>query len=87
MSDCPNKAEQKGPDGHDDYKPIGRAKRDTPIEVLCAGIPLEFATFLSHAKLLAFEAKPDYEGMRCMFQSLAGRFGYGSDMQYDWFGR
>ncbi|KAF8589128.1 casein kinase I delta [Ramaria rubella] len=78
---------KKGPDGYDDYKPIGRAKRDTPVNVLCAGMPAEFAVFLTHAKMLAFEAKPDYEGMRFMFQSLASRLGYGSDIQYDWFGR
>lgn len=80
-------AEQKGPDGQDDYKPIGRAKRDIPIEILCAGMPIEFPTFLRHAKSLAFETKPDYEGMRYMFQCLAWRLGYGPDMQYDWFGR
>ncbi|KAF8479419.1 kinase-like domain-containing protein [Gautieria morchelliformis] len=87
QGDLPWPPIQKGPDGQDDYKPIGRAKRNTSIELLCAGLPAEFATFLRHARSLPFEAKPDYEGMRYMFQSLASRLGYGPDIQYDWFGR
>jgi hypothetical protein len=84
---CLITSEQKGPDGQDDYKPIGSAKRNTSIEVLCAGMPAEFATFLRHARSLGFHSKPDYEGMRRMFQKLASRLGYGPDMQYDWYGR
>ncbi|GJJ10444.1 hypothetical protein Clacol_004670 [Clathrus columnatus] len=69
---------------YDDYTPIADAKRRIPISTLCAGLPVEFALFLRHARSLTFEATPDYQGMRYMFQQLAWRMGYGPDMPYDW---
>lgn len=78
---------QRMKDGYDDYTPIADAKRTIPVETLCAGLPPEFAHFLQHAKSLGFEAKPNYEGMRYMFQRLAWALGHSPDMPYDWVGR
>ncbi|KIJ39066.1 hypothetical protein M422DRAFT_230911 [Sphaerobolus stellatus SS14] len=76
-----------GADGYDDYTPVADAKRRLTPEQLCAGLPEEFVVFLKHAKALSFEAQPDYDGMRVMFQNLARRMGYTPDMPYDWVGR
>ncbi|KAF8526517.1 casein kinase I delta, partial [Hysterangium stoloniferum] len=78
---------KQGPDGYDDYRPVGEAKRSIAPEILCAELPDEFTIFLRYAKSLAFETKPDYEGMRFMFQRLFWRMGYSPDMPYDWVGR
>ena len=41
-----------------------------PEDELCKGIPIEFATFLSHCKNLKFEEKPDYAYLKNLFLSL-----------------
>ena len=35
----------------------------TPIEVLCKGAPVEFATYLNYCRSLRFEEKPDYRSV------------------------
>jgi len=78
---------QTGPDGYDDYTPVANEKCRISPEELCAGLSSEFAVFLRYIRSLAFEAKPDYDSMRYMFQNLAWRIGYTPDMPYDWVGR
>ena len=39
---------------------ISEKKMATPIEVLCKGAPVEFATYLNYCRSLRFEEKPDY---------------------------
>jgi hypothetical protein len=53
-----------------------RAKIGTPVEELCAGLPVEFAWFLSSVRGLDFEAEPDYAGYRRMFRELFMREGF-----------
>lgn len=78
---------QQGPDGYDDYTPIANAKRTCNIWALCEKLPQEFGLFMQHARSLGFDDRPNYEGMRYMFQRLSWRLGYGPDMPYDWVGR
>jgi hypothetical protein len=35
-------------------------KQNTKVEKLCAGLPVEFATYLNYVRNLGFEDKPDY---------------------------
>jgi hypothetical protein len=44
----------------DKYEKIMEKKLSTPIEILCKGFPVEFATFLSYTRSLKFDEKPDY---------------------------
>lgn len=49
---------------------IATVKRKTPMEVLCAGLPKEFADFVMSARNLDFDEKPNYDGYRKMFRKL-----------------
>ena len=42
---------------------ISEKKMATPIEVLCKGAPVEFATYLNYCRSLRFEEKPDYRSV------------------------
>jgi serine/threonine protein kinase len=66
------------------YELIGLRKMTIPIEVLCHGIPSEFATFLTEVRRLEFTDRPDYEIYRRMFRDLFLRQGYVYDHGYDW---
>eukprot|EP01012_Entosiphon_sulcatum_P065493 TRINITY_DN9444_c0_g3_i2.p1 TRINITY_DN9444_c0_g3~~TRINITY_DN9444_c0_g3_i2.p1 ORF type:complete len:456 (+),score=57.92 TRINITY_DN9444_c0_g3_i2:154-1368(+) len=62
----------------------------TPVEVLCEGLPSEFAVYLSYARdlklklKLNFKAKPDYQYLRKLFRDLFVREGYQPDFVFDW---
>jgi hypothetical protein len=63
---------------------ILQSKRGTSIEDLCYALPTEFAAFLIHARSLAFEDKPDYDGFRKMFEALLLREGPADASMFDW---
>ena len=56
----------------------------TPIEVLCAGFPAEFNTYLSYCRSLRFEEKPDYTYLRQLLRNLFHRQGFTYDYVFDW---
>ncbi|KAK8889427.1 Casein kinase I isoform epsilon [Tritrichomonas musculus] len=66
------------------YEKIMEKKMTTQVDVLCEGIPLEFATFLSEVKRLDFQEEPNYSFYRQMFRDLFIRCGFIYDYQYDW---
>ncbi|KAL7710658.1 casein kinase I [Lotmaria passim] len=66
------------------YGLIAQVKMCTPIETLCKGIPVEFASFVNYARALRFEDQPDYGYLRAMFRRLFEREGYQEDFVYDW---
>ena len=57
----------------------------TPVEVLCRGIPSEFAEYLSYTKNLKFDETPDYNMMRGLFTRCAKSEKFAYDGQFDWF--
>jgi hypothetical protein len=59
-------------------------KQSTPVEVLCHGLPDEFATFLNYAHVLSFDAKPNYSYIRELFCKLSALQGYHYDSTFDW---
>lgn len=63
---------------------VGRVKRGTGIDELCAGHPREFADYFRYVRLLYFEDRPDYARLRRAFRSLAGRLGFAWDYEFDW---
>ena len=66
------------------YKKIYEKKRDTSIEQLCEGQPIEFAIYLKYVRDLNFDETPDYEYLRELFRGLYKRKGFPDDSEYDW---
>ena len=52
--------------------------------MLCKGYPVEFTKYLSQARNLRFDERPNYSAMKNMFKELFQRNGYTYDYQYDW---
>ena len=66
------------------YERISERKMSTPIDVLCAGFPTEFNTYLSYCRSLRFEEKPDYTYLRQLLRNLFHRQGFTYDYVFDW---
>jgi casein kinase I family protein HRR25 len=63
---------------------IMKAKMATSTEVLCRGLPSEFAMFLDYAQSLEFSQEPNYHFCRKMFRDLYDRESYGPAVVFDW---
>jgi len=46
------------------YSKILEKKENTPLDILCKGIPVEFANYLSYCRKLKFDEKPDYNYLK-----------------------
>ena len=68
----------------DKYERIMEKKLSTPIDFLCKGLASEFVTFLTYARNLRFEDKPDYAYVKTLFKDLFVKSGFELDWQYDW---
>jgi casein kinase 1 gamma len=66
------------------YQKIGDTKRNTAIEVLCAGHPEELASYLRYARRLDFFEDPDYEYLRGLFRNLMSKNSWEFDWDFDW---
>lgn len=66
------------------YQKIGDTKKATTIEVLCDGLPDEFATYLRYVRKLDFFEAPDYEYLRKIFSELYVRDSYANIAEFDW---
>lgn len=66
---------------------ILHVKENTSIDVLCQGVPDEFAIYLAEARELEFTEEPPYSRWRLMFRSLFMRLQFVYDEVYDWTGR
>jgi serine/threonine protein kinase len=63
---------------------IFESKKRITTHKLFQGLPMEFRTFLEHCRSLAFEAKPDYDHFRNLFNNLLSRKGFQSNQAFDW---
>ena len=66
------------------YEMISDKKMAVPIDVICEGLPDEFAVFLTEVRKLDFQDRPDYALYREMFRELFLRKGFVYDYKYDW---
>ncbi|EEB07027.1 CK1/CK1/CK1-D protein kinase Hhp2 [Schizosaccharomyces japonicus yFS275] len=66
------------------YQRIRDTKINTPLEVLCKGLPKEFVTYMCYTRQLAFTEKPNYTFLRKLFRDLLTRLGYQYDYVFDW---
>ncbi|KAG1842469.1 casein kinase I isoform delta [Suillus tomentosus] len=63
-------------------------KANTTIEVLCRGIPVEFATMLIYTRSLAFSEDPDYDHLHSLLQEIWALwvlFTYAQGYSVPWF--
>ena len=56
--------------GGDKYQRIMEKKLQIPTEMLCHGLPGEFALFINYSKSLRFEDRPDYDYIRGLFLKM-----------------
>jgi serine/threonine protein kinase len=73
-----------GDNKQEKYNKIMDLKVSTKLDVLCRGLPAEFAVFLQYARSLKFEEKPDYRYLMNVFLNLASRESIQIDDHYDW---
>jgi len=66
------------------YEKIGEKKQSTKISDLCYGFPEEFATYMRYVRNLEFEAEPDYDYLRSLFNKVLAKIGEIDDGVYDW---
>jgi len=74
----------KAPTKKQKYEKISDKKCSTSIELLCKGSPVEFQQYLTYARTLNFEDKPDYGYLRKLFRELFVRESYKYDAMFDW---
>jgi len=61
---------------------IKRTKMETPISVLCNGLPAEFAAYMNYCRTLDFAEEPDYAYLRSLFWNTLERRNVGRDYVY-----
>ncbi|ODQ64278.1 kinase-like protein, partial [Nadsonia fulvescens var. elongata DSM 6958] len=66
------------------YDRIMEKKMTTTTEVLCRGLPNEFAILLNYARSLRFDDRPDYLYMRRLLKDFFIRQEYKYDFVFDW---
>ncbi|EDV95467.1 casein kinase I [Drosophila grimshawi] len=69
---------------HQKYERIYEMKQSVSNEVLCQGLPSEFAMYLNYCYQLAFDAEPDYKMVRKMFRQLTIKLQCKMNQIYDW---
>ena len=70
----------------DKYAKLHELKRTMQPEEVCKGLPTEFADFITYARALGFEERPQYDRIRRVFARLMKRYNYEYDGWYDWSG-
>ncbi|OHS94005.1 CK1 family protein kinase [Tritrichomonas foetus] len=66
------------------YELMSQAKADTPLEVLCEGLPEEFLVYMNRVRNLRFDEKPPYQLFRTLFVNLMVKMNYCYDYKFDW---
>ncbi|XP_062040379.1 casein kinase I-like [Lepus europaeus] len=59
-------------------------KMSISVEVLCEGLPAEFATYFKYCHALHFDETPDYRYLRQLFRSLLETLTDPCDCTFDW---
>ncbi len=66
------------------YEKIKEKKLSTTLVDLCHGFPEETQTFITYARELRFEDKPDYSFLRNLIKKMAERDSIKFDFEFDW---
>jgi len=59
-------------------------KRRIKLDELCQGLPECFITFMNYVRALDFDARPDYEYLRSIFQMSYDEMNFTRSNKYDW---
>ncbi|OAP63886.1 hypothetical protein AYL99_03113 [Fonsecaea erecta] len=59
-------------------------KQTTSVDVLCDGLPPEFATYMNYVRGLGNQDRPNYKYLRRLFDRLFRRNGFVYDNMFDW---
>jgi len=70
--------------GYPKHSLIVKSKQKSSAFDLCQGFPAEFCTFLEYSCLLAFNEKPGYGYLSCLFNELLSWEGYQSQQAFNW---
>ncbi|KAL4003166.1 Protein kinase domain family protein [Acanthocheilonema viteae] len=62
-------------------------KTSISTEILCHGLPAQFATALNYCRALKFDEEPDYLFIRQLFRDLFKSMNYKEDWDFDWVSR
>ncbi|CAA7408756.1 unnamed protein product [Spirodela intermedia] len=74
----------KGGTERQKYEKISEKKVSMPIEALCHGYPIEFASYFYYCRSLCFDDKPNYAYLREIFHGLFKRERFQFDYVFDW---
>ena len=66
------------------YEKIKEKKVTTQLSDLCKGFPEETQTFISYARELRFEDKPDYSYLKKLIRQMADRENIQFEYDFDW---
>jgi len=56
----------------------------TPVDVLCKGLPPQFAEYINYCKKLEFYDTPDYGMLASLFEQVLSENGLENDGHFDW---
>lgn len=74
----------KAPTNKQKYERIGMKKQTTLINDLCAGLPVQFAQYLSYVRNLRFDEEPDYDYLVLLMDKALAGIGEKEDFHFDW---
>ena len=66
------------------YEKIKEKKVTTQLPDLCRGFPEETQTFITYAKELRFEDRPDYSYLKKLIRQMAERENIVFDFDFNW---
>ena len=71
-------------DKKEKYRLIANIKMNTPVEILCKGLPAEFLVYMNYVRSLEFTDEPDYKYLKRLFRTLFIKNNFTMDYNYDW---
>ena len=66
------------------FSKIKRKKMETPLSVLCAGLPPEFLAYMTYCRSLDFAEEPDYAYLRSLFWNALERRNVNRSYVFEW---
>jgi len=71
-------------DQHSKLDLIAQTKCQTPLDVLCEGLPEEFLVYMNYVRNLRHLEMPDHAKVREFFRTLAANMDFEYDWKFDW---
>jgi hypothetical protein len=68
----------------DKYEKILSKKRNTPLQILCEGLPNEFVEYLQSVRNLEYTQDPDYKYLKGLLEKIMKDKNYIRDNIFDW---